>query len=32
VDKPAPERVTASNYRESTIANLVENTLEVKNL
>ncbi len=32
VDKPAPERATASNYRESTIAHLVENTLEVKNL
>jgi putative transposase len=32
VDKPAPERATAPNYRESTIANLVENTPEVKNL
>jgi putative transposase len=32
VDKPAPEHSNASNYRESAIANLVENTLEVKNL
>jgi putative transposase len=32
VDKPAPEHATASNNRESTIANLVENTPEVKNL
>jgi putative transposase len=32
VDKPAPECATASNYRESTIAHLVENTHEVKNL
>jgi putative transposase len=32
VDKPAPVRETASNYRESTIAHLVENTHEVKNL
>lgn len=32
VDKPAPECATASNYRESTIANLVENITEVKNL
>jgi putative transposase len=32
VDKPAPEHATTSNYSESTIANLVENTPEVKNL
>jgi putative transposase len=32
VDKPAPVCATASNYRESIIANLVENTPEVKNL
>lgn len=32
VDKPAPEHATTSNYRESTIAHLVENTQEVKNL
>jgi putative transposase len=32
VDKPTPKRTTASNYRESTIAHLVENTHEVKNL
>ena len=32
VDKPAPEHATASNNRESTIANSVENTPEVKNL
>jgi putative transposase len=32
VDKPAPEPATASNYRESTIVNLVENNPEVKNL
>jgi hypothetical protein len=32
VDKPAPKHATASNYSESTIANLVENTNEVKNL
>jgi putative transposase len=32
VDKPAPECATASNYRESTIAHLVENTPKVKNL
>jgi putative transposase len=32
VDKPAPECATASNCRESTIANLVENNPEVKNL
>jgi putative transposase len=32
VDKPAPEHATASNCRESIIANLVENYPEVKNL
>ena len=32
VDKPAPEHATASSSRESTIANLVENYPEVKNL
>jgi hypothetical protein len=32
VHKPLPEHVTASNYRESTIAHLVENISEVKNL
>ena len=32
VDKPAPEHATASNYRKSTSANLVENCPEVKNL
>ena len=32
VDKPAPERASASHDRESTIAHLVENTHEVKNL
>jgi putative transposase len=32
VDKPAPECITASSCRASTIANLVENTHEVKNL
>jgi putative transposase len=32
VDKPAPVHVTASDYSESTIANLVENKPEVKNL
>ena len=32
VDKPAPRRATPSNYSESTIANLMENTSEVKNL
>jgi hypothetical protein len=32
VDKPAPEQATASNNRESIIANSVENTYEVKNL
>jgi putative transposase len=32
VDKPAPEQATASDHREPTIANLVENTHEVKNL
>jgi putative transposase len=32
VDKPASESATALNNRESTIANLVENTPEVKNL
>jgi putative transposase len=32
VDKPAPECASASNNCESTIANLVENTHEVKNL
>jgi hypothetical protein len=32
VDKPAPECATTPNYRESIIANLVENNSEVKNL
>ncbi len=32
VDKPAHEHATASNNRESTIANSMENTHEVKNL
>jgi putative transposase len=32
VDKPAPEHASAFNCRESTVANLVENTHEVKNL
>jgi putative transposase len=32
VDKPAPEHTTASNYRESAIVNLTENTQEVKSL
>ena len=32
VDQPAPEPATSSNHRESTIAHLVKNTQEVKNL